>query len=1168
MVRYAILGPVELCDGERRMGLSGPRQVTLLALLLMHANRAVSSDRLIEALWDQQRPAGALKSLHVAISRLRKTLEIAGVGGESALTTVTGGYLLAVKYGELDAEVFETRIQDGRRAFEAGDARQAKDVLGEALGMWRGPALAEIAHEEFAQPEIRRLDELRLAAREAWVDAALQLSEHTAVIAELESLVAAHPTRERLAAQLMLALYRCGRQGDALEIYARTRAYLSGELGLEPGPALKALQRRILEQAPVLDLQPAMTEPESGAEDSQRAFPVPAAVAADFHEMFVGRTADLEALRDVYAQVVGGGSRLVLLCGEPGIGKTRLAAQFARRAHDDGAIVLHGRCDEEALLALQPFVEALRHYVCACPPRELADRLRGISGELRRIVPELADRIPDLPEPLAGDPDGARSRLFEAVSSLLCEAAQDTPVVLVLDDVHWADKATLLLLKYLIRHRRQARLMVLGTYRDTELDVDHPLCATLAELGRERLLEQRALTPLDAAAVSELVSVYTGEEASAELRQTVYDRTEGNAFFVVEMLRHLAESGAITTTTVEPKPGVAPARLEVPEGVKGVVTHRVARLGPATHDLLLAASVLGGTFELDVLQRLSELDEDELVNGLDSAVRAHVVEEVAGAAGRYTFSHALIRDIVYGGLTATRRALLHRRAGTALEQAHGTQIEPYLAEMAYHFAQAGFIGDLDKAIEYGTRAGKYAISQLAYEQAAAHFRQTIELMDSADPDQRPLQRCDLVIAQGEAERQAGDRAYRQTLLNAARLAQDLHDPERLARAALANNCGFFSSAAGVDRERVAVLQRALSSYDSSDSPTRAALLGLLALELGSDEDWRLRDKLSDEAIAMARRGGDLQTLARVLTQSCLAKLRPQMGPDLEANLREAGELADRLNDPLLAGHAAYLGAQVAMQAGNLEQADHSVARLTAVAEQLGQPFLRWYGVLAQAKLCAIRGPADEAERLAFAAVQIGRQAGQPDSPLLFLMQIFMTRFLQGSLDHGDPHLPGLSGGPVPTGGPEIAPSRTLPLLFNAGLSAALCEVGRLDDARPHFELIMSKLDELPPDYTVLSIPAHASITCARLGDERSARRLHAILEPHSHRLVTTVASWWGPTTHYLALLAATLDRPDEADAHFAAAERTYTSLGAKPWLARLQSDRDAMLPTRDLRFTR
>jgi predicted ATPase/DNA-binding SARP family transcriptional activator len=1160
-VEFRILGPLEVCGESGAVALGGIKPRAVLALLLLHANQPVQAERLALAVWGQDAPASAVKTVQVCVSRLRKALDDAEI-----LATTPAGYCLRVRPDELDAERFARLVEGGRRALEAGQAGQAVAILREALALWRGPALAELAFEPFAQAEIARLEEQRLSAIGTRVDCELQLGQHGAVIGELQQLVAAHPGRECLAEQLMLALYRCGRQGDALEVYARTRAYLSGELGLEPGPTLRALQRRILEQAPLLDLQAAVTAPASSAQDSQRPFPLPAAVAAESHEMFVGRTADLEALRGVYAQVVGGSRRLVLLCGEPGIGKTRLAAQFARRAHDDGAIVLHGRCDEEALLAQQPFVEALRHYVCACPPWELADRLQVISGELRRIVPELADRIPDLPEPLAGDPDGARSRLFEAVGSLLCKAAQNTPVVLVLDDLHWADKATLLLLKYVTRYPRQARLMVLGTYRETELDVDHPLCATLAELGRERLLERRALTPLDAAAVSELVGIYTRDEASPQLRQIVYERSEGNAFFVVEILRHLAESGAITTTSAEPKPSVSPMRLAVPEGVKDVIAHRVARLGPATNDLLLAASALGHTFELDVLQRLSELDDDGILDGLDSAMRARIVEEVAGAAGRYIFSHALIRDSVYGGLTATRRALLHRRAGTALEQVHAAELEPYLAELAYHFGEAGFSGDLDKAIEYGTRAGKHAISQLAYEQAAAHFRQAIALIDATDPDQRQLQRCDLVIAQGEAERQAGDRAYRQTLLDGARLAQDLHDPDRLARAALANNCGFFSSAQGVDRERVAVLQTALSSYDSTDSPARAALLALLALELGSDEDWRLRDKLSDEAIAMARRSGDLQTLARVLTQSCLAKLRQQMGPELHANLREASQLADRLNDPLLAGHAAYLGAQVAMQAGNLEQADHSLARLTTVAEQLGQPFLRWYAVIAQAKRCAISGPADEAERLALAALQIGRQAGQPDSTQLFLMQLFMTRFLQGSLDRGDPHLPDLAGAPPPTGGPEITPSRTMPHIFNAAVSACLCEVGRLADARPHFELIISKLDELPHDYTVLAVPAHASITCARLGDKRSAKRLYAILEPHSHRFVTTLSSWWGPTTHYLALLAATLNRPDEADAHFAAAERTYTSLDANPWLMRLQSDRDAMLPARHLPY--
>jgi len=199
-----------------------------------------------------------------------------------------------------------------------------------------------------------------------------------------------------------------------------------------------------------------------------------------------------------------------------------------------GAIVLYGRCDEGALLAQQPFAEALRHYVGTCPSQELAGRMRHGSGELRRLVPELADHVPDLPEPQAGDPEGARSRLFEAVGCLVCEAAQSTPVVLILDDLQWADRATLLLLKYLVRYPRRTRLMVLGTYCETELDVDHPLSAAIADLERERLLERRALAPLDAAAVSELVGIHVGDKTSPELRQLVYEETEGNAFFLVE----------------------------------------------------------------------------------------------------------------------------------------------------------------------------------------------------------------------------------------------------------------------------------------------------------------------------------------------------------------------------------------------------------------------------------------------------------------------------------------------------------------------------------------------------------------------------------------------------------------------------------------------------------
>ena len=1156
-MEFRILGPVEAHSEHGALTLGGVKPRALVAVLLLHANESVSAERLAVALWGPDAPASAVKRIQVHVSRLRKAL-----GGSEILSTTAAGYRLRVLPGELDAERFAQLVEVGRIALAAGQAERAAAKLREALALSRGPPLADVAFEPFAPAEIARLEEQRLAALEVRVAADLCLRRHAKVVGELRQLVSDNPTREALVGQLMLSLYRCGRQRDALDVYARTHAYLRGELGLEPGTALKAMQRAILEQAPSMDL-PA-SEATVGPSPAESPFSLPPALVAAA-DTFVGRAADLSALADVYAEALQGAHRIVLVYGEPGIGKTRLAAQFAQRAFADGAIVLYGRCDEEGLLAQQPFAEALRQYVRACPADELAGRLQLVSGELRRIVPELAERVPELPHPLSGDPEGARSRLFEAVCSLLTRAAQHTPVVLVLDDLQWADRSTLLLLKYLARYSLQARLMVLGTYRQTDLDVDHPLSAVLVELRRERRLDSHELEPLDAAAVSQLVDIHVGDAASPELRRIVYEGTEGNAFFVVEVLRHLAETGAIWSED-DGTAGLRVGGVAVPETVKGVIAQRVRRLGPSTARLLATASVLGHEFELDVLQDLGAPPEDELLDGLEAAVRAHVIEELPGATGRYRFSHALIRDTLYDTLTPTRRVVMHRRAGSAIEEVHRDDLAPYLGELARHFANAGTTSELERAIEYGVRAGEHATVQLSYEQAAAHYRRTAELIDAVDPARLQRRRCDLVIAQGEAERQAGDPAYRRTLLEGARLARQMHDPERLARAALANNRGTISSTQGVDRERASVLRAALDAYDGADSPTRAALLALLAVETVTDAP--LRDRLSRDALAMARRIGDPRTLALVLTRRCAWHWVPAEAiAEREANLREAEELADRLDDPLVIGHVAFHGAHNALNFGDLDECDRLVGRLRVVAEQLAQPCLRWYEMLVRAKRAVICGSGDEAEQLAYAALELGRRGGQPDAELFFLGQLVAARFVQGTLDRRDPYLPDL----VPTPGASLPPGRgfvsypSMPLLVNAAMSAILCELGRIEDARGHFEFVMrAGLDDLPPDYMGHAIPVYASIACAGLGDARRAARLHELLEPHRDRIVNTGAGWFGTTAHYLGVLAATMERPDEAQAHFAAAARTYESLNAKPWLARLSKDRSAALLTRPI----
>jgi DNA-binding SARP family transcriptional activator len=403
MGRYAILGPVQLCDHDRRVAVGGPRQVALLALLLVNANYAVSTDRLIDALWGDLGRAGALKRVQVAITRLRRVLERDGVRGESVLQTVAGGYLLAVGPGELDAEVFQTRLEEGRHALEAGEARRAREVLDAALGLWRGPALAAVAYEEFAQPEIRRLEELRLGAFEARVECQLQLGQHGGVIGELEGLVAAHPGRERLAAQLMLALYRCGRQGDALEVYARTRAYLVGELGVEPGLALRALQGEILVQSPTLqpisdaahvfELRAAAGDTAGGSavgaepitldlprplNNPAPAPPMPAVQArrvrlglplAAAH--FTGRNEELEAIDEALRRA----DRAVVtqaITGLGGVGKSQLAARYVHKHADEYDVVAWIRAEDGGIADLSELAGEVGLAVAQLTPAQRA----------------------------------------------------------------------------------------------------------------------------------------------------------------------------------------------------------------------------------------------------------------------------------------------------------------------------------------------------------------------------------------------------------------------------------------------------------------------------------------------------------------------------------------------------------------------------------------------------------------------------------------------------------------------------------------------------------------------------------------------------------------------------------------------------------------------------
>src|SRR6478609_1789205 len=450
-MEFKILGPLEVWAGDTDVTCRGAKQRLLLSVLLLNANEVVSSDRLVDVLWGDAPPETS-KALQMHVSQLRKSLE------PGLLVTRSPGYELRIAPGDVDAQRFEAAVDEGRAALSAGRPADARRILQDALALWRGPPFADLTFEECLQGDIARLQELRMAALEARIEAGLALGSHGDAIVELERLVAAHPTRERFRAQLMVALYRSGRQADALEVYRDTRAALVEELGIEPGRDLQELEARILAQDASLD--------------------PPAAAEAD---RLIGRERELTQLLPLVDRALAGGGGLLLVGGEPGIGKSRLAEALAARAHERGARVLVGRCWEAGgAPAYWPWVQALRTHTDTP------------AVELTAFFPELAEAT--------GDGEGARFRLFDAVGGLIQRAAGEGPVAIFLDDVHAADSASLLLLRFLSSQLSGSPVLITCCYRDTEVGPD--LAATLADLGREAVTQRVPLAGFDRAATA------------------------------------------------------------------------------------------------------------------------------------------------------------------------------------------------------------------------------------------------------------------------------------------------------------------------------------------------------------------------------------------------------------------------------------------------------------------------------------------------------------------------------------------------------------------------------------------------------------------------------------------------------------------------------------------
>jgi len=1142
---FRLLGPFEVWRDGVPLSLGGRRQRAVLALLALHVGTVVSTDRIVEEIWADAPPPSALRTLHSYVSRLRSILR---TEGQDPLVRREPGYVLELDPTAVDAVRFERLVQDAVGALDADDTEAADRALRTALDLWRGEALADFAYEPFATAEGRRLDERRVEAIELRVDVDLTLGRHAQVVAELEALVAAHPYRERLWAQLMVALYRCGRQTDALATYGRIRAILVEEQGIEPGDQLRLLERQVLEQSAELTLPRVPPgagrhgPPSSPVLEATRRVPLPERLLLQPDIGVIGRTQQIGTLTSAVGQAHEGQGRAVLLVsGEAGQGKSTVVAEVARRAFDRGAYVLSGHCEQDLSGPYQLFAEPLGHYVRHAPEDELREVVDEHGPELGALLPGLADRLPGLPPLRAVDPDSERFKLFAAVVGLLARLSRDQPVVLVLDDLQWADHGSLQLLRHLVADDRPKRLAVVGTFRDSELSESDQLVETLGALRRLDGVGRIDLPGFEPPEVVSVMGAIAGrpmDEQGVALATAVHEETDGNPFFVSEVTRHLLDVGALRHDGAGG--WVAPVDMgeaSLPAGVREVIDARVVRLGRDAASALSLAAVIGRDFDLDLLLAATETTPDDLLDTLEGAATVSLVREPLDRPGWYTFSHALIQRTLYEGIGASRRAVLHRKVFDVLEQRHstarpGTPTVP-AAEMARHLVASARPDDAAAIVVYARRAAEEAEGALNPEEAVRWYTVALDALG----DEVDVTRARVLSRLGEVQRQTGDLAYRATLLEAARLALQFDDVDTLVFAALANSRQIQSTTGTIDQERVDVLEASLDRVGPTPTPERARLLAHLASDRSYDGEPERRARLVEEALDIARQVDDPATLFDVL----LRRIGIWMPADVNERLAESAEalaIAEALADPVARFWALFYRAMVAAEAADRELLDECRARVPEEARSTGQPMLQWSTTYARSWQALLDGDIDGAEVLTTEALELGMATGQPDALAIYGGQMVDLRWHQGR----DVELVELIEQMVEAT-PEIDS-------FQAALARIYADIGRTDDARTLLAAGAADRFAHPFDPLATTTIALWCETAIQLADTAAATVLTERLHSFADQVICSGVNIFGSLDHYRGALSAVLGAHDDAERLLTIGLATHEALGAPFFEAR------------------
>lgn len=884
--------------------------------------------------------------------------------------------------------------------------------------------------------------------------------------------------------------------------------------------------------------------------DAEAAVALPARLAAAVSDRFVGRSTEQDRLTAAWKQATNEPQcRVVLVSGEPGIGKTTLTARVAASVQGEGAVVVYGRCDEDLGIPYQSWIEALTQLVAAVSDDLLTDHVADRGAHLARIVPTVARRIGvDVPSGDGGD--GERFALLSCVVDLLECASTDSPLLVVIDDLHWADRQTVQVLKHVATSALRAPVMIVGTFRDTDIADGDPMSELLAAFHRVVTVDRIALRGLDDTDLLDLLEHTAGhhmDDTGIALRDAVLAETDGNPFFVNEVLRHLAETGAIYQNDDGRWVGDDDIRaVGLPVSVTEVVGRRVAALGADTHQLLTLAAVIGRDFDVAILATAAGVDELDVIDRCDRAVSAAVLQPTA-VVDRYTFTHALIERTLYQSMSASRRARAHRSIAETLEHHHAD--DPARAgELAHHWAAAVQPADTTKALHYAQLAGDRALDQLAPHDAGHWYTRALELCDREEPDSR--RRVELLVGLGTAQRFTGNAEHRRTLLDACELADRIDAADLYVQAVLAGSRGWYSNTGNTDHERIATIKRALD-LERDDTPARVQLLVFAAVEQAYSGGLEERLTLVEHATEIARRLGDRELLLWVLGYGCPSIRGPQTTDTRSQRLAEARSLLTETTPPEARSTLVSESSYVALDRGDMPAFSSHMAQWRVDVLQSADPSPRWSALFSSATEHLIRGDLTDAEQVAEASLTVGVESGELDAFTIYGAQVANIRYCQGRLHELLPIMEESL-----REAPELA-------AYRAAIALAHARGGDHTAAQRLLDAEFAGDFALSDDENWLYAIATWAQTATEVAHLAAAERLHAALAPFRGWVAHSFIVISGAVDMHLGQLEHVLGRLDDAEQSFIGGDAVHRRLESPMLIADNHTHWAAMLTDRN-----